>query len=327
MLATYNFSIKGRSHKKSEKPCQDCSAIVDISPAWKCVIVADGVGNCKKSEIASKIAVETVTEVITKGFPKNGTDRDYQSLLLTAGHFAANSIESYVEKNDAGNEQEYHTTLAMAICSKNSTYYFSVGDSGIIALNEENAQWERVTKQDNDSIGNVYTLQFRDHYKVGKINFKPAVVLAVTDGIYNECFPLALINEKFKCKVPFLNFLATYAFGLTEEDAETATKEQVENIKKYLESEECQHMTDDLSVAAVINSETCLEEEDILYEAPDWYAVYWKSLENKPYDEENKIKNFENFIKENNTEFSDEEVKKFAEKYIKSNGKTDENKE
>ena len=318
MLASYNFSIQGRSHKKSEKPCQDNSAVVDISPAWKCIIVADGVGSCKNAEIASKTAVETVSDVIKKGFPENGKDRDFQSLLLTAGHFAANAIETYVQENDKGNQKEYHTTLAFALVSRQTAYYFSVGDSGIIALDEDSGEWKAVTQQDNDPTGGVYTIFYRDHYKVGKLNFKPAAVLAVTDGIYNECFPQILSDEKYKCKVPFLNFLTTYALGLSEEEEKEATEKQKENIVKYLESEESSHITDDLSVSAVICTDSCLEETDIPYESPDWFAVFWKSLKTKPYSEEVKIKEFEKFIREYKPEFSEDEVKKFSEKYAEN---------
>ena len=315
MLVTYNFSIQGRSHKKKEMPCQDNSAIIDISPAWKCAVVADGVGSCKNSEIASKIAVETVTEIIKGGFPENGTDRDYQSLILTAGHFAANAIEKYVRENDEGNEKEYHTTLSLALVNSRTAYYFSVGDSGIIGLDEDSGEWKIITKQDNDSTGGVYTLNFRSHFKVGKIDFKPAAILAVTDGIYNECFPSALSNEKYKGRVPLLNFFTTYAFGLSEEEKES-TEKQVGNIIKYLESEECEHITDDLSISAVINSATCLEEADIPYESPDWFAVYWNSLSKRPYSEEAKIKEFDKFVRENNSDLeTEEEIQAFIRKY------------
>ena len=68
MISSYYFSLTGRDHKKMSLPCHDYSAIGEISSSWKIAVVADGVGSCKHAEIASKIAVETVIELIQGNF-------------------------------------------------------------------------------------------------------------------------------------------------------------------------------------------------------------------------------------------------------------------
>lgn len=323
MLTTYSFSMRGRAHIKSGKPCQDYSDIVEITPAWKAVIVADGVGSCEHAEVASEMAVKAASEVLKKSFPgARGTDRDFQSLMLIAGHTAANAVEDYVRENDPENAAQYHTTLAMALCSTTAAYYLNVGDSAIVGL-DENGRWHSVTKPDNDESGGVYTLAWRNHYHVGKAKFTPVCILAMTDGVYAKCFPFWQKGEEYEMDVPILNFFSTYAFGIEDEKAQDDSELQKQNIQKYFESDKCSDMTDDLSIAAVINTKTCLEEEDIPFKEPDWFSLYWKALQCSPYSDEVKKKQFMDYIKENHADFSPEQMALFAEKYISPAGSTD----
>lgn len=315
MLASYNFSLQGKSHIKSNKPCQDSSAVAEITPAWKAVIVADGVGSCKHADKASKIAVETVTRVLKESFPGTyATDEDFKSLLLIAGHTACNAIEKYVAENDPGNDGQYHTTLAFALYSSGKAYYFNAGDSAIIGL-DENGRYHSITKPDNDEEGGVYALSVRQRYQVGRADFKPVAVIAVTDGVYARCFPKAYIGEEYEMDVPFLNFLVSYAFGIEDSQVEEDTARQSENIQKYFtSSEECIDMIDDLSVSAVINTNTVLEEEDIPY-VQDMLAVCWKQLRMTPYSDEVRKKQFRTIIKNGCPDISDEEIESIVDKY------------
>lgn len=315
MLTSYSFSMAGRSHIQMGKKCQDNSAVIDISPAWKAVVVADGVGSCKHAEVASRIAVETIEKVLKESFPNNGTDRDYQSLLLVAGHTAANAVDRYCKENDPDHPEDYHTTLAMALYNSKTAYYFSVGDSAIVGLDEDTGKWWSITSPDNDETGGVYTLAWRSHYHVGKAKFHPTCVLALTDGVYNRCFPRAMKGEAFEMDVPMLNFFVSYAFGTNDEDAEADSETQKRNIQKFFASDACKEMVDDLSIAAVINTQTCLDVEDIPFEV-DWFQICWNALRETPYDDFVKRKQFEEFVQQHYKDFTEEQVKGFVESYI-----------
>lgn len=315
MLTSYSFSMAGRSHIQMGKKCQDNSAVIDISPAWKAVVVADGVGSCKHAEVASRIAVETIEKVLKESFPNNGTDRDYQSLLLVAGHTAANAVDRYCKENDPDHPEDYHTTLAMALYNSKTAYYFSVGDSAIVGLDEDTGKWWSITSPDNDEMGRVYTLAWRSHYHVGKAKFHPTCVLALTDGVYNRCFPHAMKGEAFEMDVPMLNFFVSYAFGTNDEDAEADSETQKRNIQKFFASDACEIMVDDLSIAAVINTQTCLDVEDIPFEV-DWFQICWNALRETPYDDSVKRKQFEEFVQQHYKDFTEEQVKEFVESYI-----------
>lgn len=320
MISSYCFSLVGRDHIKNQMPCHDSSLIKAISSSWKIAVVADGVGSCKHAEIASEIAVKEVAELIKKQFPPSSSDeRAYFSVIHAAMHGAANAIESYVEEKDPGNEMEYQTTLAVAIMSSKNLYYGSAGDSGIIALDDQ-GNYHLVTKKQNDELGRVYSIPTNRLFEIGKANYIPAAVLCMTDGIYDTIAPVTLRNNKFPVNVPFANMFVTYALGL-EKFKEPESVESCKNhLIKYLQSDECKNMTDDLSVAALINTNSDLQPEDIKWEEPqiDFYALKWNEVSLYP-SIETRNKLFKQYIREKNPDWSETQVDELLKKYSEGN--------
>lgn len=321
MISSYCFSLAGRDHIRNQMPCHDSSLIKAISSSWKIAVVADGVGSCKHAEIASDIAVKEVAELIKKQFPPSTSDeRAYFSVIHAAMHGASNAIESYVDENDPCNEMEYQTTLAVAIMSSKYLYYGCAGDSGIIAL-DDHGNYHLLTKKQNDDIGRVYSIPTNRLFEIGKANFVPAAVLCMTDGIYDTVAPITLRNNKFPVNVPFANMFVTYALGLEK----LKEAEAVENCKnaliKYLQSDECKNMTDDLSVATLINTNSDLQKEYIKWEEPqiDFYALKWDEISLYPLPKtRNKL--FKEYIREKNPDWSELEIEKLLKKYAGEEG-------
>lgn len=316
MISSYCFSLVGRDHIKNQMPCHDSSLIKNISSSWKIAVVADGVGSCKHAEIASDIAAKEVAELIKKQFPPyTSDDRAYFSVIHAAMHGAANAIETYVEENDPGNEMEYQTTLSVAIMSSKCLYYGNAGDSGIISLDNE-GNYHLVTKKQNDELGRVYAIPTNRRFEIGKANYVPVAVLCMTDGLFDNIAPRALRNSKFPVNVPFANMFITYALGLEK----FKEPETVENCKKalikYLQSDECKSMTDDLSVATLINTNSDLQKEDIKWEDPqiDIYALKWDEVSVYPSNETRNTL-FKQFVCENNPDWSEEQVDDLLKKY------------
>lgn len=320
MISSYCFSLVGRDHIKNQIPCHDSSLIKAISSSWKIAVVADGVGSCKHAEIASEIAVKEVAELIKKQFPPSSSDeRAYFSVIHAAMHGAANAIETYVEEKDPGNEMEYQTTLAVAIMSSKNLYYGSAGDSGIIALDDQ-GNYHLVTKKQNDELGRVYSIPTNRLFEIGKANYIPAAVLCMTDGIYDTIAPVALRNNKFPVNVPFANMFVTYALGLEKFKESEAVESCKNHLIKYLQSDECKNMTDDLSVAALINTNSDLQPEDIKWEEPqiDFYALKWNEVSLYP-SIETRNKLFKQYIREKNPDWSETQVDELLKKYSESN--------
>lgn len=319
MISSYNFSLVGRDHIKSNMPCHDFSLIEDISASWKIAVVADGVGSCKHAELASEIAVKQVAELIKKQFPPYTSDEKvYLSVIYSAMHGAANAIEAYVEENDAGNEMEYQTTLSVAVMSKKNLYYGNAGDSGIIAL-DDNGQYHLVTKKQNDDIGRVYSIPNHREFEVGKADFIPVAALCMTDGLYDFVAPEILRDSKFLVNVPFANLFITYALGI-EDSQEPEEVEVCKNrVIDYLQSEECKVLNDDLSIAALVNTSSDLQKEDIQWEEPqiDYYALKWKEVSIYPSIETRNTA-FKEFIRQKNPEWTEEQVNDCLKMYSDS---------
>ena len=316
MISSYCFSLTGRDHIKNQMPCHDYSLIKDISSSWKIAVVADGVGSCKHAEIASEIAAKEVAELIKKQFPPHTSDdRAYFSVIHASMHGAANAIESYVEEHDPGNEMEYQTTLSVAIMSRNCLYYGNAGDSGIIALDDQ-GNYYLATKKQNDELGRVYAIPTNRLFEIGRANYIPAAVLCMTDGLFDNVAPRALRNSDFPVNVPFANMFITYALGLEKFKEREAVEKCKSALIKYLQSDECKSMTDDLSVAVLINTNTDLQKEDIKWEDPkiDIYALKWDEVSVYPSDKTRDTL-FKEFVRENNPDWSEGQVDDMLKKY------------
>ena len=332
MLLTYCFSLQGKDHIKYGKPCQDFSAVDEVSKSWKIIAVADGIGSCKHSEVASRIAVETVIDLIKKQFPRSDADEKvYESLMLSAMNGAANAIEEYVEKNDSSNASEYHTTLTVAVVSKKALYYANAGDSGIIAL-DESGEYHVVTTKQNSEDGAVFAMPAYRRFEVGKADFDPVAVLCMSDGVLDNVVPalyqdpLIYPDQKYKVVVPFANVFTTFLMGIDDEDAAERMSNGRSIIIDFLQTDErCKAMTDDLSVAAVIATDSFLDPNDIPWEEPhiDHLQIKWKELAIYNHDPKAKIAEMVKYIRKQKPEWTEEQIKAYLSELCKSEKEQD----
>ena len=327
MISSYYFSLTGRDHKKMSLPCHDYSAIGEISSSWKIAVVADGVGSCKHAEIASKIAVETVIELITRQFPPYSTDKEfYKSIILSAMHGAANAIESYVEENDPDNGMEYQTTLALAVMSRQCLFYGNAGDSGVIALDEQ-GKYHVLSKKQRDAAGGVYSLPLYRNFEVGTVEFIPVAVVCSTDGVLDYLVPKELGDQECKVYVPFANLFVAYGLGIDDKIIENETEKCKARMIEYLSSDICSMMKDDLSVSVLVSTTSYLQPEDIDWEAPDidYYSILWQEASIYP-SEQTRISYFVDAVKDNNPNLSDEQIDELVTKYYRTKVDCDEKK-
>ena len=281
MIASYSFSLTGRDHLNSGLPCHDCSAVADISDSWKIAVVADGVGSCRHAEVASKVAVETIVDLLKRQFPPYKVDKEiYKSIVIASMHGAANAIESYVEEHDAENELEYQTTLALAIMSKNCLIYGNAGDSGIIALDEQ-GKYHVMNRKQKSKDGGVFSIPMYRDFEVGIADFIPASVMCSTDGVFDYLAPKELSDKDNKIYIPLANLFVTFGLGIEEESIISETERCKERMISYLSSDACNRMTDDLSVAVLTLTDSFLQPEDIQWEEPqiDSYAILWNEVQ------------------------------------------------
>ena len=189
MYITYAFSLKGKAHDKSGKPCQDYSKVEQIDDNIIVAITADGVGSAARAEVGSYEAVEAIMEFLQQ----NTTDMASGGLLYTlkeAYTYALSRIRKRVQE-EQGLEKDYDTTLDVGILKDNVLYYGHVGDGGIIVRNFS-GKFEAVTSAQKGADGNsVIPLRFEEHWVFGKKKDVSAVLL-MTDGIWDICNPYLL---------------------------------------------------------------------------------------------------------------------------------------
>lgn len=312
MITGYNFSIKGRRHIKKNLPCQDASGIKEITPVWTVACVADGVGSCKYADVASKIAVESVLEIVPKLFPAIVSDDAILTILSASMYYANNKILEYAEEQDYDINQ-CETTLVVELYNGRDLYYANAGDSGIVAL-DENGIYHSVTKvqkgTDGISVIPLSALQF----EVGKADFSAVAVIGLTDGLLDVTVPAKYKNQKYPINVPFAQRFTDYGvFGCDDDEIATEySNRRKDDLIKFLTSDNCSILDDDLSASVLINTDA--EVDNIPYEAPDEYLIVFDqcSIYGK-----NRNKEFINIVREKNPDWSDEQVIDFANRYIK----------
>lgn len=333
-IASYSFSEQGIMHIENDLPCQDSSDVMSYG-LWRVAIVADGVGSCKHSDEASRIAVKSALKTVFNCFPNNCKEEDLLSLITMSFHCAANAIEMHVKKIN-GELKEYHTTLAMALYDGKNLYYGNAGDSGIIAL-DDYGDYHVVTSQQNNEYGEVITLATRT-FSVGKVDFNVVAVMCMTDGVFEWVVPKYNKGSGKGVYVPRANLfvqpkLWDHKQELPDELGETlkahvrkafkhitdtiASNDNNQELLKKYGSLDDGNLRDDISVSAIINFGADISSDDIKWIPPaeptveEMYCQKWEEIL-KVYPSVAK-KEFLAYISKNNASWTQEEVEAYAE--------------
>lgn len=345
----YHFSELGLMHKLNQIPCQDYSGILEYG-MWKIAVVADGVGSCKHSDVASKRAVGAVLQVIRNCFPNNNKEEDILALIATAFHGAANSIDMYVQQVN-GEYKDYHTTLALALYNGNDLYYGNAGDSGIVAL-DEYGEYHVLSKKQNNEYDEVFTLANRT-FEVGKADFNAVAVLCMTDGLLDWVVPKNHEEDKYPVFVPRANLFIQPEIVWKNrikkdsfEEFQNAFGDEILGIIKLITNAVEQsknsvseletigflfdgNLRDDLSAAALININANISPEEIQWEAPpepttdEIYFSKWKQI--KTLHPNTARREFRRFIQKQCPSWEEEDVDNYANYIWQTVDGTDQN--
>lgn len=264
----YGASIIGTSHVKKGSVCQDSSKAQKLSNGWVVAAVADGVGSAKHSEIASKIAVDTVTQICCDRIDKHTKITELKTIILDAYRVAEKTIEEFAEKqNDS--ITEYDTTLSMVIYDGEKIVYGHSGDGGIVGLTTDGKYIKITTPQKAED--NVCVIPLRageSAWVIDECHERLASVLLATDGVYDTFFPYLLKGQQVEIYVPLIryfmdnNWLKATEKNLAEIDA---------SRREFLQSDAYSSVTDDKTVMVVVNPKIMPAFQDEEYYAePDW---------------------------------------------------------
>ena len=120
---------------------QDAYAANVLSDGSAFVVVCDGMGGASAGDIASKTAIEVISQYILNGYnPKMSSD-DIQRLLDNA--IASANLEVYSLAQKDQQLQGMGTTVVAAIVSETQAVICNVGDSRAYLLNDQISQITR----------------------------------------------------------------------------------------------------------------------------------------------------------------------------------------
>lgn len=265
-IAGYGLTIIGTGKKKGV-PCQDAHIILHLKEGCVLAVVADGVGSSKHSDIAARIAVESVAQY----FQKKKLGGDINKLMQEAFASALSNIQAYMREN-ASSEDDYDTTLHAVIYDGFCIHYGHVGDGGVVCLRND-GEYVAVTKPQKgaDFISVIPLRAGPEAWEFGYAEGRFASVLLATDGVYDTFFPYLLRGQNPGVYVPMLKFyMDNNELKMTEKNCK-----DIENAKReFLNGPVCKGVTDDKTIVVLVNSDVSPAKmgEDY-YREPDWEAL------------------------------------------------------
>lgn len=120
----------GITHKGIRKQNEDCWAGIRVADAYL-LAVADGLGGRAAGEVASKIAVDTLTDLFSAGYSEGMSQEEVKDLLISLYKKAHKTII----KNATGERSGMGTTLISTVITGDSVIIANTGDSRAYIVN------------------------------------------------------------------------------------------------------------------------------------------------------------------------------------------------
>ncbi len=268
MLISYGMSIVGTSHVGKNTPCQDSHRYELLSNGWMALVVADGVGSAKHSEVASKMACDAFIETCKACITEETQRTELKGIIEKAYKVADQNIKDYVYKIE-DIITDYDTTLSAVIYDGKNIVYGHSGDGGIIVLTTS-GDYIKVTQPQKaeDGICVVPLRAGEKYWEFGECEAEVASVLLATDGVYDSFMPYLLRGQPVELYVPLIRwFMDNNVIGITDEN-----RGQVEESRKnFLCGDSCRAITDDKTIVVAFNADIVPAlKEDSYYAEPDW---------------------------------------------------------
>jgi hypothetical protein len=207
-MSKYRFcgnSQIGKSHEESGMVCQDSCCCLEHD-SFVIAAVADGLGSCKHSDVASNMAVNGSVLHCAENIASDMNEEQILEVIKKAF-----DVVNFDIKRKAGDfPDEYDTTLTLAIFNEGNIYFGHAGDSGIIALRTDGLFEEITTPQLGEGQGNersVHPLATESRWVFEKYKHKVKSVFLMTDGMLNKVVPPLLKNQNFMLDHAYLYYI------------------------------------------------------------------------------------------------------------------------
>jgi serine/threonine protein phosphatase PrpC len=268
MIGYYSLSLQGTSHIANDTPCQDSSLTMLLANGWAVGVIADGLGSAKRSDAGSFLAVNAVVKHMTDNCPKKWNINKLKIALKDAFGLAYDFIvkKAGVENNPLA---DYDTTLTVAIYNGSQVVFGHVGDGGIITLSKHGEFLMLTKPQKGGEFNMVSPLRSKEKWSFGSSDNDVCALALMTDGIYDVICPWILAEQKQPIYVNYIRpFMDRNLLKVNSmKDFEKVRRE----VKDFLNSEYNANITDDKTLAAIINLgvDPAMKPESY-YAEPNW---------------------------------------------------------
>lgn len=247
MILSYKASVAGPSHIANNIPCQDACAVKTTKDNIVIAACADGIGSGDYSDIGAHIAVSEAVKYCAEHINKNMDEEEIENCIKNA-FVEANKAVITRSIEDGNDEEEYDTTLCLAVYADEILYYGQAGDSGMIAL-LESGEYIKVTTSQRDKDGYVYPLCFgEESWVFGKVEKPISSVMLATDGLLDELCPPSGKNLSINTYLTnkFMNH-----FNITKGEI----PDLEEKVYRFLEKYPMKKIKDDKTFIVLIDTE------------------------------------------------------------------------
>lgn len=131
-------SVRGSSHEKTGKPCQDCHGWIRFDNELF-VAVADGAGSAEMSELGSSLAITAAMEMIQSQLFLPSSESEWIVLCQSALMSARQTIFAEASAMNIS-YRDMHSTLLLAVATQTYVVGVQVGDGAIVVGDNGNIQ-------------------------------------------------------------------------------------------------------------------------------------------------------------------------------------------
>jgi len=270
MIFKYEYSVAGSSHVSNGVVNQDAKKIETAANGWVVAAVADGVGSCKYSDVASAIAVDVSVQVCLEEIKNDGDKCDLLQTIEKAFTQAERVIDNH-SLSEGHFITDYDTTLSLVIYDGKQITYGHSGDGGIIGLTKTGNYVKITTPQKKEGVYVIPLREGKDSWIINRADGDFSSVLLATDGVYDIFFPYLLKGQPTEIYVRLIRyFMDNNIMHFAEVTKDAVSKER----EDYLNSDACVSITDDKTLVVLVNGDVMpTVKDDFYYAEPDWSVL------------------------------------------------------
>ena len=218
-------SIIGSSHIKNHIPCQDFIHFLTRGEVI-CIVLADGAGTSKYSDIGAEIACTTITRHITSDF-----ERFFSMTSLEIKRFFIHAIRTRLGRKASlleTTKTEFSSTL-LFLAIKGDKYLMGHLGDGLIGC-ENNGNLILLSAPENGEFANttyfVTSQHYEDHFRICRGNiFNYTSFFLMSDGAAE-----ALFHKKEHIFSPAVKIFASWLDNFKSDEVSAAIKSNMENL-------------------------------------------------------------------------------------------------